>query len=106
MEHVLKRAWLGLVLLGAAACRNESELTRREKRALEASVAESKDTVHKLNMKELEGGELTQEEKAGRQRLKEQAAEDENGGNSPEPPPGTPDAAPEASVEEPAAPAP
>lgn len=95
MEHLLRRAWLALALVGAAACRNEADISRREKRALDESVAESKDKVHKLNMKELEGAELTEEEKAVRQKLKEQAAEDENGGNTPEP-----------SVEEPAAPPP
>lgn len=74
-----------LLALTAAGCRNEANLARREKRALEESVSQAQDQVHKLNMKELEGTELTEEEKSLRQKLKEQAAEDENGGNTPEP---------------------
>lgn len=84
MEHVLRRALLALAVL-AAACRSEADRERREKRALEESVSQSKEAVHKLNMKELEGAELTAEEQATRLRLKEQAEEDENGGNAPEP---------------------
>lgn len=85
MELALRRAALLLAVL-AAACRGEADRERQEKRALEESVSRSQETVHKLNMKELEGAELTAEEVATRQRLKEQAEEDENGGNSPPPP--------------------
>lgn len=85
MEHLLRRAVL-LLVLTASACRNEANLQRQEKRALEKSVSQAQEQVHKLNMKERNGSELTEEEKAARQKLKEQADEDQNGGNTPEPP--------------------
>lgn len=89
MEHLLRRAALLLAVL-AAACRGEADRERQEKRALEESISRSQETVHKLNMKELEGTELSAEELATRRRLKEQAEEDENGGNTPEPAATTP----------------
>lgn len=86
MEHLLTRAVLLLSFLAAGACRNAADLERREKRALQESVSQAKDEVHKLDLKELAGAELGPEEQALRRRLKEQAEEDENGGNAPEPP--------------------
>lgn len=85
LEHLLRRAVVLACVLAAGACRNEAALERREKRALEESVSQAKDEVHKLDLKELAGAELSPEEVALRQRLKEQAEEDENGGNAPSP---------------------
>lgn len=83
----MRRAGILAAVLAAAACRNQAELERREKRALDESVSAAQDAAHKLNMKELEGGELSPEELARRQSLKEQIEEEQNGGNAPEPPP-------------------
>lgn len=78
----------GLLLLAAlAACRRQVDLERREKRALEESVSQAQDQVHKLNMKEIAGEQLSAEEAALRQRLKEQAEEDQNGGEGKPPQP-------------------
>ncbi|TPW19524.1 MAG: hypothetical protein FD126_2599 [Elusimicrobia bacterium] len=90
----MRRALLVLSVL-AAACRSEADRERQEKRALEESISQSQDSVHKLNMKELEGTELSAEELATRQRLKEQAEEDQNGGNAPPPPQAPPETAEE-----------
>ena len=83
-----------LVVLAGSSCRNEANRERQEKRALEETVTKAKDEVHKLNMKELEGGELTPDEVAARQLLKELAQEEENGGDAPEPPDAAAPAAP------------
>lgn len=87
MEHLLNRAAILLLVLAAAACRRQAELERSEKKALEESVSQAQDQVHKLNMKEVSGEELTAEEAALRQRLKDQAEEDQHGGEGrPQPP--------------------
>ena len=102
----MRPALLLLVVLAGSSCRNEGRLERQEKRAQDEAVSKSKDEVHKLNMKEIQGAELTPEETAARQMLKEVIEEEENGGNAPEPPPAPPAEASEPPAEAPAAPAP
>jgi hypothetical protein len=96
VELLLRPAALLLVVLAGSSCRNEAKLERQEKRAQDESVSKAKDEVHKINMKELEGAELTPEEAAARQVLKDVIEEEENGGNAPPPP------EPPPSAEEPA----
>jgi hypothetical protein len=94
MEHILRlAAFLALLSAALTACRREADLERREKRALAESVSQAQDTVHKLNMKELGGAALSDEEVALRKKLKEQAEEDQNGGEGR--PPETPEPAQE-----------
>ena len=83
-----------LALLGA--CRTKSQVAQEERRAIDKSVSEAKDRVHELKLLEISSGTLTPEQTAERSKLEMQAAEDENGGTTPEalrPPPA---AAPEA----------
>ena len=84
------------VLLLAAACKSKSSLEREEARGKDKAVEKAQDRVHELKMKELGGTELSPEEAAERDRLKAQADEELNGGNTPLPPPPPPEEAPAA----------
>ena len=79
---------MGFLVLAAAlllsSCRSESARARDEGRAKAKGIAAAQQRVHALQMKELGGGELSSAEQAERDRLKAEADEELNGGNTPE----------------------
>lgn len=99
----MRQALLFCALAALAACKTKSQVAQEERRAVDKSVAEAQDRLHELKMLEISSGTLSPEQVVERQKLEMEAAEDQNGGETPEAMRPAPPPAPEAPAPPPAA---